>query len=262
MKSLYKYLLFLSLGWQNALKNHGSTFGRVFLYLLLIAAYQQVWKVTLKIYPSGFSTDEMVWYIMITEWIILSVPRDFILRMEEEAHDGSIAYSLMRPISFIWVRVAEGLGATLVSLIINGVCGCAFAFFLTYNCPLRMKDFLFVLPLVTLAAFLELLLETIIALTAFWVFESRPFFWIYQKIMFVLGGLILPLTLYPVWLQMVAKCTPFSIMLFGTARMALHSSSNAGVLNIQLMFFWILVSIVFLFFIFEKCRRQIEVGGG
>src|SRR5262249_49487602 len=146
------------------------------LFLVIVAAFQQVWIATALTNKLGFTVDEMVWYLVVTEWVVMSVSRNYMLRIEEEAGDGSVAYFLMRPVSFPVMRVMEGVGATMTSFCINGLCGCAFAFLLTGNCPLSFTGFLILVPIVMLASILELLLETIIAITAFWLHESRPFF--------------------------------------------------------------------------------------
>ena len=59
-----------------------------------------------------------------------------------------------------------------------------------------------------------------IGCAAFWLQDASPVYWIWQKFNFVLGGLILPLSLYPEWLQKVAYLSPFSALLNGTGRCA------------------------------------------
>jgi ABC-2 type transport system permease protein len=48
-----------------------------------------------------------------------------------------------------------------------------------------------------------------IGLLAFWLHDVAPVYWVWQKLMFVLGGLLLPLELYPAFIQRVAAFTPF-----------------------------------------------------
>ncbi len=56
-----------------------------------------------------------------------------------------------------------------------------------------------------------------IGLLAFWLQDVAPVYWVWQKLMFVLGGLMLPLELYPVFIQRAAAFTPFPTLLAAPA---------------------------------------------
>ena len=43
-------------------------------------------------------------------------------------------------------------------------------------------------------------------------------YWVWQKLMFVLGGLMLPLEFYPAFIQRIAAFTPFPALLAGRRR--------------------------------------------
>jgi ABC-2 type transport system permease protein len=58
-----------------------------------------------------------------------------------------------------------------------------------------------------------------IGLAAFVAEEVTPFEWIYQKLIFILGGMLIPLDFYPQWLQSIAKALPFAYMMYGPARL-------------------------------------------
>ena len=52
---------------------------------------------------------ELLWYLAITEWVILSLP-PIHLRIESDVRTGDIAYRLPRPISYLGSRLAEEAG--------------------------------------------------------------------------------------------------------------------------------------------------------
>ena len=58
---------------------------------------------------SGASRRELVWYLAITEWIVLSLPLVH-LTIEQDVKTGDIAYRLPRPISYLGFRLAESAG--------------------------------------------------------------------------------------------------------------------------------------------------------
>lgn len=51
----------------------------------------------------------------------------------------------------------------------------------------------------------------LIGLAAFLVEETNSFELIYQKAVFILGGMLLPLDMFPEWLQRIARLLPFLI---------------------------------------------------
>ena len=51
-------------------------------------------------------------------------------------------------------------------------------------------------------------------------------YWVWQKLMFVLGGLMLPLELYPAFVQRAALFTPFPSLLAAPASFVLGTQSR------------------------------------
>ena len=70
-----------------------------------------------------------------------------------------------------------------------------------------------------LAFLLQFLIKMSLALLAFWVEDTGPFFWIYSKVLFTLGGLFVPIDIYPEWLRRVAVMMPFNYVLYQPARL-------------------------------------------
>ena len=91
---------------------------------------------------------------------------------------------------------AEALGHPAVRLPLLGLTAflCAFAF--TGWIP-PARALAIVVPFGLVAAALLAALHVWIGLLAFWLHDVSPVYWVCQKVMFVLGGLMLPLELYP-----------------------------------------------------------------
>jgi ABC-2 type transport system permease protein len=66
-----------------------------------------------------------------------------------------------------------------------------------------------------------LLLFTIAGLSAFWVRRTVPAFLILQKMLFLLGGLFAPVTLYPAWLMRLAVASPFAAHMYWPASLTI-----------------------------------------
>jgi ABC-2 type transport system permease protein len=101
-----------------------------------------------------------------------------------------------------------------------------------------------------------------IGLSAFAVEDVSAFTWIYQKLAFIFGGMLIPLDFYPAWLQVIAKAMPFASAIYGPAR--LFVTPNAGlfinVMSLQLI--WILVLGILLAVVYRRGLAQLTVNGG
>jgi ABC-2 type transport system permease protein len=81
-------------------------------------------------------------------------------------------------------------------------------------------------PLVVVLALLggtvHVMLVAIVGLSTFWVRRSLAAYLIMQKLIFLLGGLFAPVTLYPAWLARIAEFSPFAASLYWPAVIALE----------------------------------------
>lgn len=86
--------------------------------------------------------------------------------------------------------------------------------------------------------------------------------WIYQKFIFILGGFLIPLDLYPDWLQVIAKALPFSAMIYGPSKLFIAPSWGflAEVLLLQAA--WIIALGTALMFSYRRGVTYLTVNGG
>jgi ABC-2 type transport system permease protein len=89
------------------------------------------------------------------------------------------------------------------------------------------------------------LCQLAIGLAAVWAGAAAPLFWIWQKLLFVLGGMLIPLALYPEPLRTVARASPFAAMLFVPGSLALDAeAARAPLFAEQLLWVAGLVAVV------------------
>src|SRR6185503_5609466 len=88
--------------------------------------------------------------------------------------------------------------------------------------PADLRGVLWALPIGALSAVALLSFNAMIGLCAFWLQDCSPIYWVWQKLAFLLGGLLLPLDIYPRWLRRLAEASPFSALLYGPASLVLE----------------------------------------
>src|SRR5262249_45701217 len=104
-----------------------------------------------------------------------------------------------------------------------------------------------------------------IGLLAFWLEDVSPVFWVAQKLLFVLGGLMLPIDLYPDAMRTAAAFTPFPVMLAGPASLVLPHNGGGfgglGTLAVRLLA-WGTVMAVAVWWEFRRARATLTINGG
>ena len=210
---------------------------------------------------AGFTMTQMLWYLTFTEAIELSQTRIF-LPISEEVKDGTVAYSLNRPYSYVLFWISRGMGENLVKVVPLLAEGFLLALIMVGPLP----GYLRALPLGLLAIVLGILigttLQAIVGLLAFWFEEVMPFWWIIQKLVFVIGGMFIPIDVYPEWLQSIAKYTPFAFAAYWPATTFVDFTARRAVTTLTGQVAWIVLFGSAAALLFRAAVRKLHVQGG
>jgi ABC-2 type transport system permease protein len=260
----YRALGLLSI--RQRLSERAVLWGRILFYFIILFIFSRVWRAILmapgaepSIGGARQTLASYVWYLALTEWIMLSQPSLY-LDIESDVRNGDVAYQLSRPISYVGSKLAEGVGELLLRLAVLGVCGLVFARLFSGQWPSLER--LGVAALVgVLASGVLLLSYAAIGLTAFWIYDCTPVYLIWQKLCFVLGGLMLPLGIYPQWLRAVAVHSPFPALLYGPGQLLMVDGTRGALgLTIELAGWGVLLGLV-VFGLEAGARRRISRNG-
>jgi len=209
----------------------------------------------------GYAREQVLWYLVMTETIVLSTSRVF-LEISESVKAGDIAYTLVRPIHYTAWQVAHSLGNSLPKFYTNLLAGSVVVFVFTGSVAGSLQGLLAFAVLGTLALVLDGIIAVLIGLSAFWLEDVSPVFWIYQKLLFTIGGMFLPLEFFPDWLQRVAAWLPFQLIVYSPARafVDFQPSSFARAVIGQAAYLVIAAFVVHL--VWLRAQRRMVVQGG
>jgi ABC-2 type transport system permease protein len=175
---------------------------------------------------------------------------------------GDLLYRLTRPIAYPWAKLAEASGDLVVRLVPMAGAGAAGAYLLTGALPLSLATAACLVVVGLLAAFVALTFQLAIGLGAFWIHDCRPLYWIWQKGTFLLGGLLIPLELYPGWLRTIAEVSPFAAILHGPGHLAFDGSLVAAGLVVLELLGWLVVALFVVHMLYRRGLRRIDGAGG
>jgi ABC-2 type transport system permease protein len=261
MRTLAKYLAFARIGAVQAASDRAELYGRLVFVAVILGVFSALWRAVGESgMPVNADPAALVWYLAATEWILLSPPMVHVV-IEGDVRRGDIAYQLQRPYSYLGAIAAQGIGATAVRAPVTALAAvlCAFAF--TGRVP-DAEVFVYLLPLGAAAMSVVYLLYVLIGLAAFWIDDVSPAFWVGQKLLFTLGGLMMPLSIYPEWIQHVALWTPFPFVLAGPASFVLGGPQFAATSLAWRLGLWLVVTAAAAYVMFRRGVRALHFNGG
>jgi ABC-2 type transport system permease protein len=166
----------------------------------------------------GFTLQQMIWYLAMTEAIVLSTPRVSI-EVDQDVRTGRVAVELLRPLSYALYRFGHYAGERCVRFLINSLAGAVAATLLVGAprfTPHGLAMFVLVLPL---AFVLDFLAYFAIGLCAFWLENTAGLTLIYSRTNMIFGGILLPIDMFPPLLEPVVRILPFASAVYAPARM-------------------------------------------
>jgi len=216
--TLRKYSTVFSIASRDQLIYLPSFLARNIFFVVVMFVFFSLWRAVFGTSSTvaGFTVVQMLWYLSFTEAIELSQSRIFI-PISEEVKDGTVAYSLNRPYSYVFFWISRAMGENLVKVVPLLAEGFVLALILVGPLPGYVHALPVGLVAVVLGVLMGASLQMIIGLLAFWFEEVMPFWWIIQKLVFVIGGMFIPIDVYPDWLQRISRYTPFAFAAYWPA---------------------------------------------
>jgi ABC-2 type transport system permease protein len=226
--------------------------------------FYQLWTITFQSAGtdtiSGMTLYSTMWYLMMAETIELSRPA-LARTISDTVKDGSIAYILNKPYSFLLYQFSNSMGETVFRALMNALLGSVVVWRLV-GPPPGPTAWLFALIALFGTWILNFCMTCLIGLSAFLVEDVAPFMWIYQKFIFILGGFLIPLNFYPEWLQKIALALPFSAMIYGPSRLFVEPSLELLGTVLFMQSAWIIATGTVLVISFRRGMAYLTVNGG
>jgi len=257
----FKYLAFVRIGFARARAEPAEHYARVLFLLVILGVFSSLWRAVAATGADvGGDPHTFVWYLAMTEWVLMSAPHVH-FRIEDDVRRGDVAYQIVRPVSYLAAHFAEGVGALVARapVLLAGACTGAWVF---GGAPARPLAVGRAIAFGCGAALVLTSYNVLLGLTAFWLGDIAPVYWIWQKLTFVLGGLLLPLTLYPDLVVRIARLTPFSAILAGPASFVLGRPFFDGQTLGLALIAWAVVAALIAVTTFHSIARRLQINGG
>jgi ABC-2 type transport system permease protein len=255
------YLAGAKSGAKRALGSPGELLVRTGFYVVILVVFAALWRAAVNANDgmlAEYDYRALLWYVAGAEAAVIATKPRLIEDIGWDIGDGTISIEMLRPVSLVGFRMAVVLGEALVRLVATILAGGLIATLFTGGPPSLAGALLAVVAL-PLAVAVNLAAQHLFASAAFWMNDAKGTWFLYQKLIFLLGGMLLPLELFPDGLSQVARFLPFWTMAYVPAR-ALSGFPEPELIVVQL--FWLAVLTVGAFAAFRAGERRLQVAGG
>jgi len=258
-----KYLVISKVSLSNAIAYRAPTIARFCFYTLFIYVFMSLWR---AIYREGsvhgYSYVQIVWYLIMTEFITFSCSSGIYSTMNDDVKSGSIAYLLGRPAHYVFYQFANSIGQILLNFFSFGILAVTLGFlFVGPLTTFRLAGILPLLLSVSVSIVLNYFFLMLIGLSSFVIEDNFALYLIYQKLCFMLG-MFLPVEFLPSWLQPVAKNMPFSYIYWAPAKIFVSYSPEPFWELFPRQAAWALLAIVLVLLSYRLCVRRLQINGG
>ncbi len=249
--------------------NHLAYWSEVLLrgifLVLIIFVFVQLWTLTYRTLgttPLGeYNLAQMIWYFAFAEAIMLSTP---LLRnkIDQEVKSGELAYRLNKPYNYVLYLAADYAGERLVRFGLLLGLGSLLALLFVGPIPFTLPGLAGAGLVLIGALVLDFLISCAIGLLAFWVEDTWAFDFIYRRMVMLLGGMMIPLDVFPEPLSSIARALPFSAIVYGPARLWVAPSPDFFTATLLRLIIALAIAAAVVALLYRAGQRNVTMNGG
>ncbi|WP_199824051.1 ABC-2 family transporter protein [Streptomyces sp. NBRC 109706] len=234
--------------------------GTVFQFAALLA----VWRVLMGSgVEVGFGWPEMRAYLLVTFacGVLVSALTDF--RMSFRIRSGLVSLDLVKPVDYQRARLAEALGGVAVETgLITLVCATTVVLSGGIPAPGAAQAVLFLVSM-ALVVPLKFALVYTTGLACFWTKSFLGVHWARLAITGLLSGAMIPISLLPRYLDVIARWSPFPGMASTPALIFVGEATGGEALRlIALQLLWVVVLWAGARLVWHRALRRLTIQGG
>jgi ABC-2 type transport system permease protein len=230
-------------------------------YAVVVAVLSGLWRVAADANGgdvAGYTAVALTWYIATSEAATVALNIRMIDDIGRDIGSGAVATELLRPAPVLGLRLASELGRVMPRLAACALVGSALAT-TTAGGPRNLTALALAAPALVLAVACNIMVQHAFAAVAFWWRDAGSAWFLYQKFVFILGGMLIPLEALPSWLSGTAAALPFRAMSYVPARLA---SGHVEPMLLLEQVAWLVVGFGLATVVFGAGERRLQVVGG
>lgn len=210
------------------------------------------------------SLVQAITFIWLGQALLALLPWNIDKELEAQVKNGNVSYELVRPINLYGLWYARAFSIRTVPTIMRCIPVLMIAIlFFGLSAPIsRAASLAFGVSLI-FGAFLSAAITTLIMISLFWTISGEGIQRLMPHVAFLLSGLIVPLPLFPEWLQPFLNLQPLRGVIDIPSRLytgVIPAQEAFYYLGFQLI--WILILVGIGRWLMDRALRQIVIQGG
>ena len=212
---------------------------------------------------NGYTLTQMMWYILMSEIITYGGNSKIIINeITEDIKNGNIAYHINKPYHYLGYIFMKYIGDSILRVLLYALVSILLAvLFVGFIPGFNFTNIIFIILSFILGFLINGFIKITISLLSFWIEDSEPFHWIYNKFMLILG-VFFPVEMFPKFLQPYIAFTPVYVVIYGPSKLVVGFSFELfkSILIGQLIY--TLITGLIMILVFKKGVKRVNVNGG
>lgn len=234
-------------------------------FLIKIFIFLQLWNYLYDDPSSliaGLSKDQMIWYVIMTEMIWYGTRnKTLVSQVTNDIKCGGIAYTLNKPYSYVIYIISKHFGEISIKFVLYLLLAIVTGFIFVGPIDFNIISLPFIILVFLLSFIINAIIRLIISMLSFYIEDSTPFHWLYDKIIIILG-IIFPIEVFPLFLQPILKFTPIYVITYGPAKLVIDFEFNIFLTILIVQIIYLIGTTLLLTFMYRKGVRKLNVNGG
>lgn len=259
-----KYFALAKADFFEKLSYFGTQVFSSFFICLIIFIFFNIWAAIYagKSVIEGFTIAQMLWYLAVGELIVMSSQLRWIETISDEVRTGIVASMLLKPMNYVFSKLVLHVSNFLYGFFTSGFLVVFVVYYLAGPINVSLQAIIFSFISIMFGTLLNFVILASLGFIAFWIEESHAISWIYQKGLFILGGMLIPLDVYPAWIKGAIINLPFSFIIYNPAKLFIQFDFFEFLRVLFWQVGYIVVFGVILFVIYKIGIRRLQINGG
>lgn len=234
--------------------------------IMLILANVYIWKAVSEYSDTvaGFKANELISYSVIVWLLHRLISNSIDIKIDDAYRTGKIVYDFTRPYNLILYYISESIGISIFWLIFSVVP--TFLFFFLYVglvIPSGIVHIILSIVSIILSFFILSLMNFLVGIMVFFMQQTKGLRVLKHISMDIFSGLLIPLTFYPSWLQVILNYLPFKYVFFTSIQIWIGNVNNReSFVIICAQIIWIIILSVISNVCIRICDNHISIQGG
>lgn len=210
------------------------------------------------------SLHQAITFIWLGQALLALLPWNIDKELEAQVKNGNVAYELVRPINLYGLWFARAFAMRTVPALMRCIPVLMVGMlFFGLSAPISWAAGLSFIASLILGAFLTAAITTLVIISLFWTISGEGIQRLMPQTALLLSGIVVPLPLFPKWLQPFLNIQPLRGIMDIPCRFytgVIPVQESAYYLGFQLV--WILILVGIGRWLMERALKQIVIQGG